>query len=430
MAKKIVFATEFVDVIGPSTKMLDTVKDGGIIIAKTEPACFGPMITPELKSWHTVTRPIAVEGATVGDGIAIKIRKINILSKAASSGTEEFVEGRYIADPGVAAMCPTCNETNPETYVKGKGRDAIRCKKCDSEINPFNVTCGYTLVFDEAKMVGVSVDQDTANEFAEQAYSCSALPPKALAHPVVALALADLGPGIITRVRPMIGNIGTLPAIEMPSSHNAGDFGQFLVGAPHAYGIEAEKLVNRSDSHMDINEVREGCIVIAPVKVDGGGIVVGDAHALQGDGEIAGHTVDVTAEVTLEVEVIKNLGNDGPILLPNKEDLPDQVRPLTEKELATAQEIAQKFGFKLEEDVAPIQVVGSGANLNEAIENGLERMSKISDMTMEEVKNRVTITGAIEIGRAPGVVNISMLLPLERLDKLGIGHLVREQYGL
>ena len=55
---------------------------------------------------------------------------------------------------------------------------------------------------------------------------------------------------------------------------------------------------------MDIDEVREGAIVIAPVKVDGGGVFAGDVHAMQGDGEVSGHTTDVAAEVTLGVEVI------------------------------------------------------------------------------------------------------------------------------
>jgi len=93
----------------------------------------------------------------------------------------------------------------------------------------------------------------------------------------------------------------------MPDSHNAGDFGQFLLGAPHEYGITKEQLENRTDGHLDIDSVREGAILICPVKVPGGGVYVGDAHAMQGDGEIAGHTTDVAAKVTLQVNVVKGL---------------------------------------------------------------------------------------------------------------------------
>jgi formamidase len=42
----------------------------------------------------------------------------------------------------------------------------------------------------------------------------------------------------------------------------------------------------------------------------------------------------------------------------------------------------------------------------------------------------VTITGAVEIGRHPGVVTVTLLAPLARLDAIGLGGLVRQQYGL
>jgi acetamidase/formamidase len=243
-------------------------------------------------------------------------------------------------------------------------------------------------------------------------------------------ALADMPAGIVSKVRPMIGNFGTLPGVSMPSSHNAGDFGGFLIGAPHDHAITAEELAKRSDAHMDIDTVGEGAIVIAPVKVEQAGIIVGDVHAMQGDGEIAGHTTDVSAEVTIEVEVIKKLANDGPILLPLMEHLPPLARLPSNEELEAARSIASKGGFDIQTEVAPIQVVGSGANLNEATMNGLERMAKLSDMDIDEVKNRVTITGGIEIGRLPGMVHITMLTPISRLEQIGIAHLVKEQYGL
>jgi acetamidase/formamidase len=243
-------------------------------------------------------------------------------------------------------------------------------------------------------------------------------------------ALADMPAGIVSKIRPMIGNIGSLPGITMPSSHNAGDFGVFLIDAPHDHAVTEEDLAKRSDTHMDIDSVGEGAIVIAPVKVEQAGIIVGDVHAMQGDGEIAGHTTDVSAEVTLEVEVIKKLANDGPILLPLMENLPPLARLPSNEELEAARSLANRNGFDIQTEVAPIQVVGSGANLNEATMNGLERMAKLADMDIDEVKNRVTITGGIEIGRLPGIVHISMLIPISRLEQIGIAHLVKEQYGL
>src|SRR5699024_9487554 len=113
-------------------------------------------------------------------------------------------------------------------------------------------------------------------------------------------------------LRPFIGNVGTTPPVELPDSHNAGDFGQFLLGAEHDWGLpDEEALAERTDGHMDVNAVREGAVLICPVKVDGGGIYVGDLHANQGDGELSLHTTDVSGRTELGVEVIKGLDIDG-----------------------------------------------------------------------------------------------------------------------
>ena len=429
-SENIVYVNEFVDLVGPETDMLGPVKDGGRIVTGTEPACYGPMITPEVESGHTISRPVAVMGAEVGDAVALKIKKIKITSKASASGTETPREGSFVGDPFVAKKCPGCGKVNPNTVVKGIGRNAICCADCDTTISAFDVTSGFTMIFDDERTVGVTVPNNVAEEIARNAEDYSGAPAGSTCHSILVFALADMPAGIISKIRPMIGNLGTLPGVTMPSSHNAGDFGGFLIGAPHDHAITEDDLAQRSDAHMDIDSVGEGAIVLAPVKVDQAGIIVGDVHAMQGDGEIAGHTTDVSAEVTLEVEVIKKLANDGPILLPLMEDLPPLARLPTNEELETARSIAGRSGFEIQTEVAPIQVVGSGANLNEATMNGLERMAKLADMDIDEVKNRVTITGGIEIGRLPGMVHISMLTPLSRLEQIGIAHLVKEQYGL
>jgi len=415
--------------IGPSQTMLGPVENGGIIEVCTAPGCWGPMITPKFKGGHEVTQPVAVAGAKVGDAIALKIKSIKVTSLATASGTDSPVEGRYTADPFVARKCPSCGTESPSTRVEGIGQEAIRCEVCGAEISPFRVTNGYTIVFDHDRDVGVTVGQEKANNIAKQAVEFAKLPDKSEQHSILVFAVADI-PGVVARLRPFIGNIGTVPAIDMPVSHNAGDFGQFLVNAPHQFGIPKEKLELRTDGHMDMDSVREGAILICPVKVDGGGIYAGDMHAMQGDGEIAGHTTDVSGQATFEVHVIKGLNLDGPILLPPEEDLPLLAKPIREAEWKDAEALAGKHQQKFLERTAPIQMVGSGANLNEATDNGLSRMAKLLGMSLEEVKNRATITGGIEIGRLPGVVTISMLVPLQKLEELNLANFVREQYQI
>lgn len=414
-------------IIGPSQTMLGPVEDGGIIEVCTAPGCWGPMITPKFKGGHEVTQPVAVAGARVGDAIALKIKSIKVTSLATASGTDSPVEGRYVADPFVARRCPSCGTESPSTRVEGIGQEAIRCEVCGAEVTPFKVPNGYTIVFDHDKGLGVTVGQEEANNIAKQASEFAKLPDRSGQHSILVFAVADI-PGIVARLRPFIGNIGTVPAIDMPVSHNAGDFAQFLINAPHQFGILKEKLELRTDGHMDMDSVREGAILICPVKVDGGGIYVGDMHAMQGDGEIAGHTTDVSGQVILEVHVIKGLNLEGPIVLPPEEDLPFLAKPIREAEWKYAEALAGKHQQEFLERTAPIQVVGSGANLNEATDNGLSRMAKLLGMSLGEVKNRATITGAIEIGRLPGVVTITMLVPLQKLEELNLANFVGEQY--
>ncbi|WP_342028802.1 acetamidase/formamidase family protein [Aliiruegeria lutimaris] len=204
-----------------------------------------------------------------------------------------------------------------------------------------------------------------------------------------------------------------------------------MVGAPHAYAITAEQLAeHKTDGHMDIDAVRAGAILICPVKVKGAGIYMGDMHAGQGDGEIAGHTMDVAGSVTLQVEVVKNYPLDGPVLFPLEEDLPPLARPFTPAEKAKGQRLARKWGVSEIEPMAPVSVIGTAANMNAAIDNGLERAATLLAMTVAEVRNRATVNGAIEIGRAPGVIQVTFLAPLSRLDDVGLGDYAREQYNL
>lgn len=415
--------------VGPSQPMQGPVADGGRIIVETAPGCWGPMITPHFRGGHEVTAPVAVDGAEVGDGLVLRIESVEVTSLVTASGTAGTVETACKGDPYVAHLCPGCGTPWPETVVEGTGQQAIKCKKCGASASSFTMPHGYTIAFDHAAGVGLTLGRAGADRAAADARRNMALPSASEQYPILTYAPADLV-RVAARIRPFLGNVGTTPAVDMPDSHNAGDFGQFLVGAPHEYGLSQEDLTRRTDGHMDIDAVRAGAILICPVKVAGGGVYVGDMHAMQGDGEIAGHTTDVSGRATLRVSVIKGLGNDGPILLMRPDDLPPLARPLSAEERAAAERLAAEWGVEGLEESGPISFVGSGPNLNAATDNGLQRAATLLGMSLDEVMNRVTITGAVEIGRHPGVVTVTLLAPMDRLDAIGLGDLVREQYGL
>ncbi|XVH32112.1 acetamidase/formamidase family protein [Haloferacaceae archaeon DSL9] len=416
--------------VGPDQEWAGTVADGGTIKTHTPPGCWGPMITPSFRGGHEVTRPVAVDGAEVGDAIAIRINDIEVTSVATSTGSMREREGAFSSDPFVDHRCPECGATWPETIVEGTGEDAIKCAGCGENASSFGFEYGYTVAFDHDANVGITVGEEGADDLANDAADAMAIPENSRQHPIL-LYKPDEMPGTLGRLRPFLGNVGTTPSIELPDSHNAGDFGRFLIGADHEWGLESEaELAERTDGHMDVPEVRAGAVLICPVKVDGGGVYVGDMHANQGDGELSLHTTDVSGRSELDVEVIEGLDIDGPLLLPNAEDLPFIAEPYTDDERAAGRGLADEYHTDLQEDVGPIQIIGSGATINDATENAFDRASSLLGMSIGEVRSRCTFTGGVEIGRLPGVVQLSMLAPMDILEDRGMAHLVREQYDL
>lgn len=424
-ARQTIYVNEFTDgLLDPNSDMAFKVKDGGYIVANTTPGCWGPMITPALKGGHEVTQPVYVESAEVGDAIAIHIKSIEVTSIATASGNDKPVEGRFNGDPFVAAKCPECGTVNPETVIK---KEAVYCKACNKDITPFSFTHAYTMAFDGKKSVGITLNKEAAKKVAQNPKEYMMTPEYSIQNPIVALAPADM-PGTMARLRPFLGQLGTMPSEVFPDSHNAGDFGQFLIDAPHNYGLTEELLEARTDGHMDINKVRAGAVIICPVKVEGGGVYVGDMHAMQGDGEIAGHTTDVSGIVNLKVDVLKDVQLEGPIILPLTEDLPHLAKPFTEEEKLQARHLSEEWGVGPLDELYPLSFVGSGSDLNEATTNGMQRAARFFGIEVPEVMNRATINGAIEIGRHPGVVTVTFLTPEKYLIQQGILDIVKDHY--
>lgn len=418
---------DFVWVLDPEEKMDIVVKDGARVRIKTAPCCWGPMITTDYPGGHEVSKPFYVAGAELGDAIAIKVEEIKLFSQATTSGTHITNDSHYLSDPGIDPLCIGCDTINPQTSLIGEGRGAIRCAKCGTVVEPFIFGEGYTMIFDENNKVGITVDENTAAQIRVKAAESIKLPEKSKQIPINIMAMGN-NLSVASRISLMVGNIGTLPSIKIPASKNAGDMAHDLIGAKHDFQLQLSDLDQLTDAHMDINEVKEGSVVIAPVKVKGGGVYLGDVHAMQGDGELAGHTTDVAAEVTIVIKVIKNLSIEGPILLPNYMDLPAILRPLDDQEWEIAQKLAQKHNILLEDMVYPLEMVGTGININKATNNALNRLALLTGWTLDQVRNQATINGGVEIGRLRGVVHVGILINKDFATKLGIEALMREQY--
>jgi formamidase len=410
--------------IGPDVGFFGTIRDGGRIRAILPPGCWGPMITPNFRGGHEVTQPVYVEGAEVGDALAIFIERVDVLSLAATSGVMRLNKLAFGDDPFVDKKCPKCETEWPESRVEGTGEKSVRCAKCGAEASAFHFEEGYTVAFDRASGVSLAVDGERAHQYASKAKEYAALPSGSEQNPILLYEPHSLT-GLPVRVRPSVGNIGTIPSRTIPDSHNAGDFGASLVGVSHQYRLTKEELDEcRTDGHLDCKDVRPGAVLLCPVKVSGGGVYMGDAHSIIGSGEMALHAIDITAAITVKVRLLKRTNLEGPILFPNVEDLPEIAKAFSSEEKKAFRSLGKKLGVRPDVDLYPLQFIGTGENINVACENAVERASKFLAISRAEVMNRGTVSGCVQISRLPGVVQLSLLVPLEMLERKGISDLV------
>jgi acetamidase/formamidase len=123
---------------------------------------------------------------------------------------------------------------------------------------------------------------------------------------------------------------------------------------------------------MDYKEIREGATVYIPVYHEGGFLMFGDGHALQGDGEAVGSGVETSLDVEVVVDLKKRaelttlrVENDGYLIsIGNKSGdtlnealkiaTTDMVRWLVEEYKLETWAAHQLIGFQAEYDVAAI----------------------------------------------------------------------------
>jgi len=101
-----------------------------------------------------------------------------------------------------------------------------------------------------------------------------------------------------------------LKSVEVPLDPFIGSIGV----APRFGRVEPTLTPGEFGGNMDCVETRQGTTLYLPVWVRGGHLLFGDVHAVQGDGEVNGTALEVTAQVALRVELIKGKAADWPRL--------------------------------------------------------------------------------------------------------------------
>lgn len=94
-------------------------------------------------------------------------------------------------------------------------------------------------------------------------------------------------------LEPMIGGIGIAPAEGSTDTRAPGDTG----------------------GNMDCRDVRAGSTIVFKARVEGALVGMGDAHALQGDGEITGQGIETDAEVLVRFRKLPEALSERPVII-------------------------------------------------------------------------------------------------------------------
>jgi acetamidase/formamidase len=90
---------------------------------------------------------------------------------------------------------------------------------------------------------------------------------------------------------PMLGRLAVAPQGDQ----------SIAGGVPYDFG-----------GNFDTSDAKVGATVYLPIFHEGAYFYFGDVHALQGDGEITGSGIETSADVTLQIDVIKGRTIDWP----------------------------------------------------------------------------------------------------------------------
>ena len=255
---------------GPDIEMPGPVADGGHIVWNSTPGLLGPD--------DHAGDPRRARGLHAGRGRGRRGRRRD---RDPDQGHRGHLDGDVLGQrpgdggplqrrPVLRARCaPAAGRSGRRRGSRGSARPRCAARPAAPTATPFTFTNGYTVAFDDQRRLGLTVDEARAEELARDAARAAALPDNSIQNPILTFAPHDIV-GLVTRMRPFLGQLGTSPSATIPDSHNAGDFGAFLVGAPHAFAMDATELQqHKTDGHLDIDAVRAGAILVCPVKLAG-----------------------------------------------------------------------------------------------------------------------------------------------------------------
>jgi formamidase len=174
--------------------------------------------------------------------------------------------------------------------------------------------------------------------------------------------------------------------------------------------------------NMDIRYQGVGTTIYLPCQVDGCGLAIGDVHYAQGDGEVAGTAIEMSAEVTLKVQLIKELRAlpkgphyTGPGTALGR--LPDRFYATTGLPIKESGEMLSSLKYLQSPVAADLENLSD--NLMLAARNALIEMIRYlteqRGLTRDQAYLLASVAVDLRIGQVvdAGNVNVTAILPLD-----------------
>jgi amidase len=90
------------------------------------------------------------------------------------------------------------------------------------------------------------------------------------------------------------------------------------IGVSPSEGIADTRAPRETGGNFDCRDIRAGSTIVFRSRVTGALVGMGDAHALQGDGEINGQGIETDAEAIVRFRKFTGFSCDRPVIIRNK----------------------------------------------------------------------------------------------------------------
>lgn len=174
--------------------------------------------------------------------------------------------------------------------------------------------------------------------------------------------------------------------------------------------------------NMDIRYQGVGTTVYLPCQIDGCGVAIGDVHYAQGDGEVAGTALEMAGNVTLEIEIVEDGGSmprgphyEGPGTALGR--IPDRFYATTGLPIKAAGEEAPLSAYLRSPVASDLENLSDDLML--AARNALLEMvlylTEQRGLTRDQAYLLASVAVDLRIGQVvdAGNVNVTAILPLD-----------------